>query len=234
MFVFTPRQPPFLILLQSESNDILSASSQNRKRLEWEWRRIRRSFGRREREDLIQNFERYNANIAAYVEQREILAPLSERRPESSLAHLDFVRDQACGLYEALKEGWRCNCLDAHSANLQLGRRETAKEFPSFKISFSFQKRLGHSQQCQEAWQETQIDISEMAAEQARAFASDNERGNTAQVQMSSNIPAINIIADTVSADKNISSSNTKSRKTVRVLDPSDNSLAKDQTFHRK
>lgn len=112
---------PSLILLQPKSNEVLSGPTQSRKRLQWEWRRVRRSFGRTERRELLLRFERYNGDIAAYVEQNEILAPSPERQPGWSLAHLDLVRDQVCGLYEALEDGWRCTCLDVHNANLKLG-----------------------------------------------------------------------------------------------------------------
>lgn len=215
---------------QSKASDVLSGTSQSRRRLEWEWRRIRRSFGRKEREALIQDFERYNANLATYVEQHEILAPSPERWPGSSLTHLDLVRDQVCGLYEALEDGWRCSCLDAHNANLKLGGLNTAKDLPLLKVTFSYYRKSGHPEQCQEAWQEAQVHISEVDKEQMEAFTVNKWNGNNT-VSIPPAVPRISVVSDTLPGNGVLSADKTIHPKNVRFLESPSPNIAKDSTL---
>lgn len=216
---------------QPKASDVPSGTSQSRRRFEWEWRRIRRSFGRKEREELIQDFERYNANLADYVEQHEILAPSPGRRSGSSLAHLDLVRDQACGLYEALEDGWRCSCLDAHNANLKLGGLNTAKELPLLKITFSYYRNLGHSEQCQEAWQEAQVHISEVDKAQIEGFTVNERNGNDTVISISPAVPRISVVSDTLPGNEVLSADKTMSAKNVRFLESTSPNIARNGTL---
>ena len=137
--------------------DPATSSVQSRKRLEWEWRKVRRSFGRKERDELIGNFERYNLDIAASVEQQEILAALIIEKSESYLKYVNLVRNHACGLYEVVETCWKCQCLEPHHANLQLDPQVVIRKNPSFQVHFSFHHSLG-----QEIWQEARVDIEEL------------------------------------------------------------------------
>ena len=181
---------------------------------------------------MIQRLERYNDNIATYVGHREVLAPSSKQRPKSSLADFDLVREQACGLYEALEDGWHCSCLDFHNANLQLGRWKIYAKSPSFKIFFSFQTRSSCDRR-QEAWQEVQVSISEIS-EQRNTFTRDGQKGSTAKIPNTLDVPTISVTPDTVSIPKKTTPSTVKPKKTVRVLDQSDGFFARDQALSGK
>ncbi|KAI9857769.1 MAG: hypothetical protein M1813_008020 [Trichoglossum hirsutum] len=135
---------------------------ESRSRIGWEWRRIRRSFGRREREALINKFGQYNAKVAAWVQNNEILAPPSEARVESSTAYFHSVRDHASRLYSILEHGWSCNCIDPHNVHLQLDQRNVTQDPPSFQVCFSHYPQSSGGGQSQWLWQKTQIHLEEM------------------------------------------------------------------------
>lgn len=131
------------------------------KRGQWEWRKIRRSFERKERDGLIQEFERYNENISRYVEQREILAPSVKPRPEEYSKYYYKVRENACGLYEALETGWKCRCMASHKAKLQLERRSEPHVSQFFNLSLSFLNQ--RADLSQKAWLGTQINVDDLS-----------------------------------------------------------------------
>ncbi|KAE9372484.1 hypothetical protein N431DRAFT_483268 [Stipitochalara longipes BDJ] len=106
-------------------------------RFAWEWRRIRRSFGKAEREELISSFERYNNNLASFVQNSEILAPQSDGRGKGFVKYLDLVRSQACGLHSILGNSWRCSCNVPHKAYLRLQHpSEASPSPPKFGVTF--------------------------------------------------------------------------------------------------
>ena len=127
----------------------------------WEWRKIRRSFGRKDRKALIQEFERYNGDIARYVEQREILAPTPKPRPDEFLKCYDTIRNHASVLYDALDAGWQCRCVFAHRANLLLERRDDVNTAPGFRLFLSFLHSPSQDHPGQKAWLEAQVDVGE-------------------------------------------------------------------------
>lgn len=124
---------------------------------------MRRSFRKRVREELIQEFEKYNIKIAAWVQNNEILAPSSEGRAEPFTKYFGLVRDHACRLHGILEHSWSCSCIDPHDANLQLDQRNKIEKSPSFHVCFSL-RRSTSSQQGQVMWRGTQIRLSEIEA----------------------------------------------------------------------
>jgi len=134
-------------------------------RIGWEWRKIRRSFGRKEREGLLQSFERYNSNIASFVQNNEILAPQTEPRTKSLMTYFDMVRNHTLDLYEILENSWKCPCV--HNANLRLngpGMAMMAKKSSTFHVYFSYCQ--GHTGDMQESennsWKETVVTIDSL------------------------------------------------------------------------
>lgn len=107
---------------------------------------------------MIQDFERYNKVIAAFVQNKEILAPRTEDVDiKSVVAYFDLVRKQASSLYEILANSWKCSCDAPHSANLRLGHLREDRSSPLFKVSFSYY--AGDGQDRPEYWRETNIRI---------------------------------------------------------------------------
>ena len=183
----------------------------------WEWRKIRRSFGRKDRDALIQAFERYNGDIAKYVEQREILAPISKPRPAEISKYYHMIRDHASGLYDALEAGWQCRCICAHSANLLLERRDDVNITPGFKLSLSFLHRPSHDHPGQEAWLETEVDVGEWDED----TESDDQHSQDVRTTATRSTPMLPMT--TSSLTTNISLPFTLDRMTgrsVRIVEP--------------
>ncbi|PVH68987.1 hypothetical protein DL98DRAFT_506266 [Cadophora sp. DSE1049] len=153
-------------------------------RLGWEWRKIRRSFGRKEREALMQDFERYNNNIAAFVQNNEILAPSTESSTKSFLTYFDRVRNHTLGLYEALEQSWKCGA--PHRANLRLDGTKPAtissQKEQGFQVFFSLclddcAKNQGGG--VKELWKETIISIDSTEDNQAALPATSTAQSGT-------------------------------------------------------
>ncbi|OBT70027.1 hypothetical protein VE03_00654 [Pseudogymnoascus sp. 23342-1-I1] len=135
-------------------------------RFSWEWRRIRRSLGKGEREALISSFERYNNNLASFVQNNEILAPQSSGREKGFVKYLDLVRNQACGLHSILGNSWKCNCNAPHTAYLRLQHPSEASPSPTFGVTFPpRQVSTGRSEADEQElafWNHTSISISKL------------------------------------------------------------------------
>lgn len=110
-------------------------------RIQYEWRRIARTFSQSKQDKLIEKFKEYNNAIAAFVLNKEILAPPDEDDnvidSKSYIRYFDLVRKEACSLYKVLEDNWKCSCKDPHNANLQLSFRGTGKSTPVFQVCFS-------------------------------------------------------------------------------------------------
>lgn len=191
-----------------------------RERGRWEWRKIRRSFTRKHREALLQELDRHNGAIARYVEQREILAPLSTPRPDECSRYYHVVRDNACDVYYALEDGWRCRCSNPHNANLQLECRNPAHASPLFNISLSFMSQSSPSTTAQRKWLEAQVNVDELddqidtniRRQGSNMPRSVDDSGSTDALVTSS------IIADTFSPV--LASNSNTARKLVRIAEP--------------
>ncbi|KAL8993306.1 MAG: hypothetical protein Q9169_006442 [Polycauliona sp. 2 TL-2023] len=128
----------------------------------WEWRKLKWSFGRKKREALLQRFEKYNQTLAKYADQLEILAPPPGSRSKELSRYFHKVRDHACRVYDALDNSWECRCSYSHIANLQLEPRDCGVTSPHFSVTLSF---LGQSELSQPQWVETCINVGETNAQ---------------------------------------------------------------------
>lgn len=152
------------LLLQPSWIHPATANFQSRERLAYEWRKIRRSFDRRERQKLIDEFERYNQNIASLVDQRKILTPLIECKPQSYLTSYNRIKFYACDLFEMMQTRWKCDCCKPRSAKLRLTTLNPCPQFPSFEVLISFNHRSekDHQNPDQKMWHKTRLDVDEL------------------------------------------------------------------------
>ena len=201
-----------------------------RERRRWEWRKIRRSFSRKHTEALIQGFERYNGDVAKYVEQREILAPLSTPRLDECSKYYHVVRDNACDVYYALEDGWKCRCSNPHYANLQLECRNPAHESPLFNISLSFLSQSSQSTAAQKRWLEAQVNVDELD-EQIDTSIRRQGIGMPQSVHDSGSTDGLVTSSMTANTFSPVMESNSNTaRKLVRIMEPhSDSGLPSKQ-----
>lgn len=114
----------------------------------------------------MQDFERYNKVLSAFVQNKEILAPQTEDIDiKSVVAYFDLVRKQAWSLYEILADSWKCSCGAPHSANVRLCHLRADQPSPLFKVSFSYTASDGEDRP--ESWRETYIRIESRDAASA-------------------------------------------------------------------
>jgi hypothetical protein len=155
----------------SKSND---GHSKQHSRWSWEWRKIRRSFGKKERKELLDTFEDYNTMIAQWVENIEVLSAAQgpeddEDQARSFLNYFDQIREHACRLHSILQQVWLCNCALPHDANLRLDQRLNQQDLdftnPSFKVSFSFSTQIAQTTAVERLWKATEIEVEELDQE---------------------------------------------------------------------
>ncbi|KAF2877445.1 hypothetical protein BDV95DRAFT_559300 [Massariosphaeria phaeospora] len=121
-------------------------------RANWEWRRVRRSFGKKERKEMFRKLQTWNAALQnCGLEKREIL-PDSENRIVNLIRKrfdekkTKAIRDNAQGLHEAIKSGLGCTCSSDHKGSIQLDWHDT-KPLVSTTFSLAFSvKSTTHSQ----------------------------------------------------------------------------------------
>ncbi|KAK6834322.1 hypothetical protein PG987_009016 [Apiospora arundinis] len=95
-------------------------------RANWEWRRVKRGFGRSSRQRLIDDLQKWNTALRACFEKSEV--PLNFDVPCSTLETIrtkfnpqwcNEIRRQASQVHDAVAKSWQCQCR-AHQANLKL------------------------------------------------------------------------------------------------------------------
>ena len=127
----------------------------------WEWRKLKWSFRRKRWEDLLREFERRNDHLAKLVGQWEILAP-SPKSPSKTLSqHYWIVREDACEVYNAVENSWKCRHPCSHTVNLQLESRDSGEGLPRFIAALSFQDQSSGSQISEQKWVETRLHVAE-------------------------------------------------------------------------
>lgn len=135
-------------------------------RAEWEWRRVKRSFGEAERKELIDELQRYNTAFARCFERREVvpsddLAPSAKKAAFNS-KRCDLIRDHARSIHDALKAGWKCLCPHPHQADLRLDWKDETPASPFFNVVFSSQyPPTGQISSDQRVWQKTRVELED-------------------------------------------------------------------------
>ena len=144
-----------------QNHSRVSLSTLKIEKWKWEWRKLKRSFRRKRWEDLLREFERRNDHLAKLVGQWEILAP-SPKPPSKALSqHYCIVREDACKIYNALENSWKCRHPCSHTVNLQLESRGSGEGLPHFIAALSFQDQSSGSQTSEQKWVETRLHVAE-------------------------------------------------------------------------
>lgn len=95
-------------------------------RVKWEWKRVKRSLGRRERREAIDDLQKWNTALRNCFDQQELPSETSPSRTiatlqkQFSLRLCNLTRNHALAIYRALECSWNCHCSIAHRATLDL------------------------------------------------------------------------------------------------------------------
>ncbi|KAK4222188.1 hypothetical protein QBC38DRAFT_99834 [Podospora fimiseda] len=102
-------------------------TSETPDRVVWEWRRVRRGFGRSSRDKLITELQFWNDRLKDCFEKTELL--LEDDTPTSALetvrskfnsADCNIIRQRASRIHEAISTAWPCQSHEQHAGNLML------------------------------------------------------------------------------------------------------------------
>ncbi|ORY12686.1 hypothetical protein BCR34DRAFT_287246 [Clohesyomyces aquaticus] len=113
-------------------------------RVQWEWRRVRRSFGRRERKEIIEQLQMWNNALKNCFEKPELPSMQEDRMVQVARVNFDerkctAIRKNAQIIYEALESGFGCTCHHSHKSNVELNwHREPGSAPSTFNFAFSF------------------------------------------------------------------------------------------------
>ena len=140
--------------------------------MEWEWRRVRRSFGRNERQSLIDELQYWNNALKNCFERQEIPSDEGDRTVQELQARFDqkqcdAVRENVRAIHEAIQSGWGCACPQAHGGNLNLEWHNNKVLAPAeFNLALSYRK-VQNGQPCasDECWQKILIRIEDTAVQ---------------------------------------------------------------------
>ncbi|KAI0188964.1 hypothetical protein EV127DRAFT_470925 [Xylaria flabelliformis] len=99
-------------------------TSDSEERIYWEWRRIRRSFSRKERHQLVADLQYWNNALKTIFEKAEIPSAESTPLVEEIQARFnqrkcDTTRQEYQRMHEILSARWACSC-EEHKGNIQL------------------------------------------------------------------------------------------------------------------
>ncbi|RPB25171.1 hypothetical protein L211DRAFT_806386 [Terfezia boudieri ATCC MYA-4762] len=97
-------------------------------RLEYEFRRLTYTLGRKKRADILSKIEKHIDEMSRILSNSERLAPQRIKRKSPISKHFQQVRSQASSLHAALSQAWKCNCFLGHAAKLLLERRVHTSE----------------------------------------------------------------------------------------------------------
>ena len=141
--------------------------------MEWEWRRVKRSFNSKERKSLIDDLQYWNSALKNSFEKLEIPSDdsdpiVQELQARFNPKHCDFIREHARAIHRALEAGWNCACLPPHRATLDLDWHYDRPVVPAvFNLTLSFRKSLSSQDPPgQECWQRIWIKVDDDGAQQ--------------------------------------------------------------------
>lgn len=134
-------------------------------RAQWEWRRVKRSFGTKERKALIDELQQWNAALKNCFEKPEVPAEdegtkVQELQARFNPKHCDSIRENVQAIHGVLKDGWNCMCPCSHHAAIDLGWQPEKPTLPSvFDIALSFRDTSTQAAAAKYCWQKLQIKI---------------------------------------------------------------------------
>ncbi|RYP69215.1 hypothetical protein DL769_005330 [Monosporascus sp. CRB-8-3] len=121
-------------------------------RVQWEWRRVKRSFGAKKREKLIGDLRHWNEDLRRCLEKPEV--PVEDETPKvQELKHrfnpkrCNLIRECVKSLHRALLSGFDCTCSPPHEATLNLDWTACESDAPRvFHVALSYRSDLGPNQ----------------------------------------------------------------------------------------
>lgn len=139
-------------------------------RATWEWRRVRRSFGRSSRQKLVEELQFWNDALKLCLEKSEV--PLDSDTPNLTLAAIKgtfsaqscaATRDQASRVHDAVLRSWRCQS-HSHRGNLELAWHTDRPSKPGrFNVLLSYLESSADVPL--ELWQQLFIDIEDPSSQ---------------------------------------------------------------------
>ncbi|KAL8849068.1 MAG: hypothetical protein Q9221_005912 [Calogaya cf. arnoldii] len=137
------------------------------KKGKWEWKKFAWGFSHKRREALLQRLEKCNQTLGKYVDQWEVLAPSLQPRANEFSKHYQRVRDDACKVYDALENSWKCQRPCSHVADLQLESRNSEATTPQFNVVLSFLAQSIHGHEKCFRWQlvETYLEVGKTSGQ---------------------------------------------------------------------
>lgn len=132
----------------------------------WEWRRVRRGFGRSSRQKLIDELQFWNDALKNCFDKTEV--PLENDTPTAALEAIrskfntttcNNTRRRAARIHDAMSRAWKCQTHEEHLGNLKLswhtdGEGRTGEQ----RLSLVFSPVGGESL----SWYEVACDVVEM------------------------------------------------------------------------
>jgi hypothetical protein len=113
-------------------------------RVQWEWRRVKRSFGIENCKNLVEELQYWNTALKNCFEKPEVPAEdddckVQELQARFNPKHCDSIRDNIQALHGALKDSWNCGCPCSHHASIDLNwQSDLFSRLSEFDMAFSF------------------------------------------------------------------------------------------------
>lgn len=148
--------------------------------MSWEWRRVRRSFGRKERKEIFNQLQKWNTALQnCGLERREIL-PDSENRITNLIrrrfdeSRTATIRENVRVLHKAISSSLDCNCSDPHQGNIQLNWHDR-KPFTSSAFSLAISSTTiaqGSNANTSISWKPMAVNIEQSVRDQVISIPS--------------------------------------------------------------
>ncbi|KAK4458665.1 hypothetical protein QBC42DRAFT_276307 [Cladorrhinum samala] len=136
----------------------------------WEWKRVRRGFGRSSRQKLIDELQFWNDALKNCFEKTEV--PLENDTPTAaseairskfSITACNNTRRRAARVHDAISRAWRCQTHEEHLGNLKLSWHTDGEGLAAEqRLSLVFSPGGGESL----AWYEVACDVVETVISQ--------------------------------------------------------------------
>ncbi|KAH7149896.1 hypothetical protein B0J13DRAFT_549043 [Dactylonectria estremocensis] len=185
-------------------------------RAQWEWRRIRRSLGRKEREQLVAELQYWNTALKNIFEKIEI--PLAESDPildeiqaRFNAAHCDKARKNFRHMHDVLAQRWGCSCPE-HGGNIRIDWH-TTKILPTDKLTLVIPSDGSHN------WH--QVTVNFQAVDEDNEVQSIASSSNISAAATTSTVTTTSTAATSRQPSPSLKSSTSLSKKMKGFFKPS-------------
>jgi hypothetical protein len=138
---------------------------------------VKRSFGTKERNALVDELQYWNTALKNCFEKPEVPAEdedpkVQELQARFNPKHCDLIRDSVQAIHGVLKDGWNCVCPCSHHAAIDLDWQPQKPALPSvFDIVISFRDTSTQAAATKYCWRKLQIKIEEMHSDNVTPVA---------------------------------------------------------------